>query len=105
MESANYSGGRAAGWHRASCGDTCPFPPLRIRLDDNEAFPTLAVAFYILLQALQEALLKLQDLLDMHAQNQRLGGCDMRVGYNHVVEFVRARREDRGALVDLDWID
>jgi hypothetical protein len=37
--------------------------PLRIRLDDNEAFPTLAVAFYILLQALQEALLKLQDLL------------------------------------------
>jgi hypothetical protein len=26
---------------------------LRIRLDDNEAFPALAVAFYILLQALK----------------------------------------------------
>ena len=58
--------GHGAGIHAHS--------PLRIRPDDNEAFPTLAVAFYILLQALQEALLKLQDLLDVHAHNQRLGG-------------------------------
>ena len=41
--------GHGAGIHAHSA--------LRIRLDDNEAFPTLAVAFYILLQALQEALL------------------------------------------------
>src|SRR6202790_2750836 len=79
--------------------------PLRVRLDNHKAFPAPAVAFHPLFQALQEALLKLQYLLDVHAHNQRLGGCDIRVGDHYVFEFVVARRKDRGALVDFGWID
>jgi hypothetical protein len=77
---------------------------LCIHLDDHKAFPFVAAAFHPLLQALQGTLLEFQHLLDMHAHNHRFRGCALRVDDHHVVEFIVAWREARGALVDFGGI-
>ena len=78
---------------------------LCIHLDDHKASPVIAAAFHPWLQALQETLPECQYLLDMHAHNHRFRGCALRVDDHHVVEFIVAWREDRGALVDFGGID
>jgi hypothetical protein len=78
---------------------------LRIRLDDYKAFPTAAVPFHFPFQALQEALLELQHLPDVHTHDPRFGGSDVQVSDGNIVKLVFAGRKNRGALVDFHRID
>ena len=65
-----------------------------IELDQDEALPVGTGAFGFRLQLVQEGLLELEDVLDVHAGNERLGGGGGGIGEDDVFEFVGAGGND-----------
>ena len=76
-----------------------------VELDQDEALPGGAVAFGFRFQLMQEGFLELEDLLHVHADDERLGGGDGGVSEDYVFEIVGAGGKDGGALVDLGGIE
>jgi len=76
-----------------------------IGFDEDEALPPFAVAFGFRFQLLEKRLLELQDFLNVHAGDERLGCGDTSVGEEYVLELVVARGQDRSALVDLGGVE
>jgi hypothetical protein len=76
-----------------------------VEFDQYEALPAGAVAFGIGFQLLQEAFFELENFLDVHAANERVGSGDGGIGEQNVFEFVSGRRQDGGALVDFGGIE
>lgn len=76
-----------------------------LELDQDEALPTGAVPMGFWLDAMEEGLLELENILHVHADNSRLGGGDGGVGEDDIFELVGAGRKDRGAFVDLGGIE
>lgn len=69
-------------------------PFASIRFDNHETFPLIAIAFGFSLQFLQEIFLEFQDFFDIHAGNERMGGGDVAVGEEDVLELVVAGRQN-----------
>src|SRR5277367_5652483 len=76
-----------------------------IELDEHEALPAGTVAFGFRSQLAQEGFLEFQDLLDLHAGDERLGGSGGGVGEQNVFKFVAAGGQDGGALADFGGIE
>ena len=76
-----------------------------IEFDQHEALPAGAVAFGFGFELAQEDLLELEDLFDVHAGDERLGGSGGSVGEQDIFEFVGAWRKDGSALVDIRGIE
>ena len=64
-----------------------------------------AIAFGFGFQLAQEGLLELEDLFDVHAGDEGLGGSGGGIGEQDIFKFVAAGRQDRGALVDFGGIE
>lgn len=75
-----------------------------VGLDQDEALPALAVALDFGLQLLEKAFLEFQDLLHIHAGEDRVGGGYGSIGDDDVLKFVVARRQDGSALVYLGGV-
>lgn len=78
---------------------------LMIEFDDDEALPGGVSGYRVRFEALEEGLLELQDLLDMHTHNDCFRGCNIGVNHNYVVELVVVRRENGSALVDFGGVE
>jgi hypothetical protein len=76
-----------------------------VELDEYETLPAGAIAFGVGFQLVQKAFLELEDFFDVHAGDKRLGSSDESVGEHNVFEFVIARGQDGGALVDFGGIE
>src|SRR5215813_9987138 len=76
-----------------------------VELDQDETLPAGTVSVGFRLDAVEEGLFELDDLLDVHADDERLGRGDGRIGEDYVFELVGAGRKDRSAFVDLDGIE
>src|SRR5579864_1831725 len=76
-----------------------------IELDQNEALPVGTGAFRFRLQFVKEGFLELEDVLDMHAGDEGLGGGGGGIGEDDVFEIVGAGGNHGGALVDLGGIE
>lgn len=71
-----------------------------IEADQDEALPGRMVALRIWADAVQEGFLELENVFDIHACDVRLDRGNGRVDKNYILEVIRARRNDGGALVD-----
>ena len=78
---------------------------LAIELDEDEALPAGPVAFGFGFELAQEGLFELEDFLDVHAGDERLGGCGGGVGEQNILEFVAAGGKNGGALADLGRVE
>ena len=76
-----------------------------IELDQDKTQPGGAIAFGFGLEFTQEGLLEFEDLDDVHAGDERLGGSMGGVSEQNIFKFVGAGREDGSALVDLGRIE
>jgi len=76
-----------------------------IEPDQHEAEPGRAVALGFGSQLVQEGLLELEDLLDVHAGDEGLGGSAGGIGKDDVFEGIVGGGQDGGALVDLRGIE
>ena len=77
----------------------------RVELDQNEALPIGAVGMAFRLNAVEEGLLELEDVFDVHADNKGLAGGNGGICEDDVFELVDAGRKDRGPFVDLCGIE
>lgn len=76
-----------------------------IELDQDKALPAGTVAFDFRLQFVEEGFLELEDVLHVHAGDERLGGSDGGIGEDDIFEIVGAGGNDGGTLVDLGGIE
>ncbi len=76
-----------------------------VGFDEDEALPAGTVAFDFRLELLQKTLFEFQDLLDMHAGKEGMGGGDGAVGDEDVLKFVIAGRQDGSALIDFGGVE
>ena len=76
-----------------------------VELDQDEALPTGAVRMAIRLNAVEEGLLELEDVLHVHTDHEGLACSNRGVSHNDVFELVCAGGKDRGPLVDLGGIE
>ena len=75
-----------------------------VNSDEHETLPLLAIAFSFRLELFKKAFLEFQDVLDVHAGKEGIGGSDGPVREEDVLEFVVAGRHNRSAFVDLGRI-
>lgn len=61
-----------------------------VDLDDDETFPVAAITIDLRPKLLEEGLFEFDDVLDMHAGEERVGGGNVAVGEQNVLEFVIA---------------
>ena len=76
-----------------------------IEADEYEALPVGVPGLWVGANPVQEGLLELEDVLDVHACDERFGGGDGAVGEHDVFEVIAAGRQDGSALVDLLGIE
>lgn len=76
----------------------------RIDLDHDETLPVTAIAFDLGPQLLKKRFLELDDLLDVHIGEKRMGGGDGTFREQNVLKFVVAGRENGSALVDFGGV-
>ena len=76
-----------------------------IDFDYHKALPLLAIAFGFGFELLEEAFFELENLLDVHAGDEGLGGSDTGVDDEDILELVVAGRHNRSAFVDLRGIE
>src|SRR5580700_1708532 len=80
-------------------------PLAGIGLNEDEALPPVAITLGFGLQLLQKSLLEFQDFLNVHAGDKGLGGGDVAVGEENVLELVIARGQDGSAFVDFGGVE
>ena len=76
-----------------------------VELDQHETLPVGTIAVGFGPNPVKERLLELEDFLDLHADDERLGGGMTGIGEDNIFEFVGAGRKDGSALVDLKRIE
>src|SRR5439155_19084160 len=77
----------------------------RIGSEENETLPAVAVADHLGTEHAQKRLLKLEDLLHIHAHKKWFAGSYTAFHQQDVFEFIVGRRENAGTLVDFVGID
>src|ERR1700674_398874 len=76
-----------------------------IDLDEHEAVPAAAIASGCGFEIAQKVLPELENLFDLHADDQRLGSSGGGIGEKDIFKFVAARRQNGSALVYLGNVE
>lgn len=76
-----------------------------VYLDEDEAFPLLAIPFGLGFQLLKKRFLKFKDFFDVHAGDKGVSGGHGSVDEEDVLEFIVAGRQDGSALVHLGGVE
>jgi hypothetical protein len=76
-----------------------------VELDEDEALPAGTAIVGCGLQLAKKALLEFEDIENLAAGDEGLGGGGGGIGEKNILELVRTRRQDGGALVNLGGIE